>query len=94
MTLLSVVNSWITALFNFPEAHTCLQLLGKTTGLLLYLGIVIGVVFGALQLGWYHPDVFAYISVPSAAITIALKIAAVFVQGPEAKKALTHFTAR
>ena len=94
MTLLTAVNSWITALFNFPEAHTCLQLLGKSTGLLLYLGIVTGVVLGALQLGWQHPEVFVYISIPSAALTIALKIAAVFVQGPEAKRALTHFTAR
>lgn len=94
MTLLTALNSWITALFNFPEAHTCIQLLGKSTGLLLYLGIVTAVVFGALQLGWHRPDVFAYISIPSAAITIAMKIAALFVQGPEAKKALTLFTAR
>ena len=57
-----------------------LKLLGKATGLFLYLGIVTGVLIGALQLGLYHPDVFVYFSLPSAGLTIALKIAAVFVQ--------------
>ena len=94
VTILKTVNSWTTALFHFPLACKSLKFLGKSVGIVLYLAILAGVTYGALFLGSHHPDAFFYISLPSAAITIGVKLFGVFVQGPEAKRALTLLTAR
>ena len=94
MIILNAVNSWITSLFRFPSASTSLRLLSRSIGFLLYLAFLAGVTYGALQLGVHHPDVFAVLAIPSAAMTVLVKMAGVIVQGPEAKRALALLTAR
>ena len=94
MIILNAVNSWITSLFRFPSARTSLRLLSRSMGFFLYLAFLTGVACGALFLGVYHPDVFAVLAIPSAAMTVLIKMAGVIVQGPEAKRTLTLLTAR
>ena len=94
MTILNAVNSWITRLFRFPSARTSLKFLSRSMGFLLYLAFLAGFTYGALQLGVHHPDVFAVLAIPSAAMTVLIKMAGVIVQGPEAKRALALLTAR
>ena len=94
MTILKAVNFCITAVFNFPSLRRSLRLLGRSVGIVLYLAFLAATTYGAGQLGRHHPDAFAYLAIPSAALTICIKIAGVIVQGPEAKRALTLLTAR
>ena len=94
MAVLNAVNSWIINLLDVPSASTPWRHIGTSAGILLSLGLLSVTAYGALKLGLHHPDVFAYLAVPSGAITICIKIAGIFVQGPEAKRALILLTAR
>ena len=94
MTIVKVVNSWITNLFDFPQARTSSRLLGKSVGVVLFLAFLASITFGFLYLGWEHPNAFFYFALPSASVSIGAKIAGIFVQGPEAKRALTRVAAR
>ena len=94
MTIVKAVNSWITNLFDFPHARTSSRLLGKSVGAVLFLAFLVSITFGFLYLGWEHPNAFFYFALPSAAVSIGAKIAGIFVQGPEAKRALTRVAAR
>ena len=94
MTIVKVVNSWITNLFDFPQARTSSRLLGKSVGVVLFLAFLASITFGFLYLGWEHPNAFFFFALPSAAVSIGAKIAGIFVQGPKTKRALTRVAAR
>ena len=70
------------------------QIFTKTMGIFLFSSLLVGLIFGALYIGWYHPDVFAYFALASAVITLGCKAASVLVQGPETKKAMILMNAR
>ena len=78
----------------FKGSKSGFRIFAKTTAIFLFLSLLVGLIFGALYLGWHHPDVFAYFASISAVITLGIKAAGVLVQGPETKKAMIFMNAR
>ena len=71
-----------------------LRIFAKAMATFLFSSLLVGLIFGGLYLGWYHPDVFAYFAFASAVITVGCKAASVLVQGSEMKKAMILMNAR
>ena len=92
--LVTTAKMGIFRIFTCSGSKLGLKLLAKTTAIFLFLSLLLGLIFGALYLGWHHPNVFAYLAFVSAVITVGLKAASVLVQGPETKKAMTLINAR
>ena len=92
--LTSMLRILASQTFTCSESRLSLRILTKTAATLLFLSLLVGFISGALYLGWYHPDVYAYLAVVSAVITVGLKTFGVLVQGPEMTKAMALVNAR
>ena len=92
--LTSMLRILASQTFTCSESRLSLRILTKTAATLLFLSLLVGFIYGALFLGWYHPDVYAYLAFVSAVITVGLKTFGVLVQGPEMTKAMALVNAR
>ena len=92
--LTSMLRILAGQILTCSESRLSLRILTKTAATLLFLSLLVGFISGALYLGWYHPDVYAYLAVVSAVITVGLKTFGVLVQGPEMTKAMALVNAR
>ena len=91
--LTSMLRILAGQILTCSESRLSLRILTKTATL-LFLSLLVGFISGALYLSWYHPDVYAYLAVVSAVITVGLKTFGVLVQGPEMTKAMALVNAR
>ena len=94
VTFVTAAKRGIFRILTCSGSKLCLRILAKTTAIFLFLSLLVGLIYGALYLFWYHPGVFTYFAFVSAVVTVGLKAASVLVHGPETKKAMTLMNAR